>query len=59
MQSKNINPEKSISSKDDEDNWFQRLPLEDKINSIRQRIASMQKKIKSGEVLQGLNEDKE
>lgn len=59
MQSKSINPEKSISSKDDEDNWFQRLPLEDKINSIRQRIASMQKKIKSGEVLQGLNEDKE
>ena len=59
MQSKNINPEKSISSKDDEDNWFQKLPLEDKINSIRQRIASMQKKIKSGEVLQGLNEDKE
>ena len=59
MQSKSINPEKSISSKDDEDNWFQRLPLEDKINSIRQRIASMQKKIKSGEVLNGLNEDKE
>lgn len=59
MQSKSINPEKSISSKDDEDNWFQKLPLEDKINSIRQRIASMQKKIKSGEVLQGLNEDKE
>ena len=59
MQSKSINPEKSISSKEDEDNWFQRLPLEDKINSIRQRIASMQKKIKSGEVLQGLNEDKE
>tara|TARA_R100000773_G_C4197665_1_gene101216 strand:+ start:772 stop:951 length:180 start_codon:yes stop_codon:yes gene_type:complete len=59
MQSKSINPEKSISSKDDEDNWFQRLPLEDKINSIRQRIASMQKKIKSGEVLQGLDQDKE
>jgi len=59
MQSKNINPEKSISSKDDEDNWFQRLPLEDKINSIRQRIASMQERIKSGDVLNGLNEDKE
>ena len=59
MQSKSINPEKSISSKDDEDNWFQRLHLEDKINSIRQRIASMQKKIKSGEVLQGLDQDKE
>ena len=44
MQSKSINPEKSISSKDDEDNWFQKLPLEDNINSIRQRIASMQKK---------------
>ena len=49
MQSKNINPEKSISSKDDED----------KINSIRQRIASMQERIKGGEVLNGLNEDKE
>jgi len=59
MQSKSINPEKSISSKDDEDNWFQRLPLEDKINSIRQRIASMQERIKGGEVLNGLNEDKE
>lgn len=55
MQSKSINPEKLTSLTDNDDNWFKRLPLDDKINNIRQRIASMQEKIKNNEVLNGLD----